>query len=81
MESTLQSLTLEELQTHRGDAIAALAKLHAGQRRVSVMLGERRVQYQEGEPDRLERWIGKLQSAITAKQTGRPGRAPLYASF
>jgi len=78
MESALQSLTLEELQAYRSEAVAALAKLHAGARHVSVAFADQRHQYQEGDADKLERWITKLQSAITAKQTGRPFRAPLY---
>ena len=77
----LQSLTLEELQTYRTEAIAALAKLHAGARRVSVAFADQRHEYQPGEADQLERWITKLQSAITAKQTGRPSRAPLYVTL
>ncbi len=78
MQSALQSLTLAELQTYRTEAIASLAKLHAGQRRVSVAFVDQRHQYQEGDAGKLEGWINTLQSAITAKQTGRPSRAPLY---
>ncbi|MCP1675454.1 hypothetical protein J2T57_002604 [Natronocella acetinitrilica] len=80
--SALAKLPMETLESRLTEAHEALHRLAVGDREVQVSWRDgRRSQWSEITPEYLNRYIAALDSAITAKRTRRPARAPVYLEF
>lgn len=78
----LQSLALETLQQRLTEALEARHQLAVGRREAEVTVsGGQRARFTEAKAAELDDYIAAIHAAISAKQSSRPLRGPIYLGF